>query len=351
VPISIFLADNTGSSATTIVTSDDSVAGTADPNAVVALSDGSNTLGTVQANARGIWLFTPTGLADGPHTVTATETNGSTTGSASLSFTLSLNDLSGVVTLTSIGEAVETKGTAATFSDANINDAASDFTATVDWGDGTTEAGSVTGQNGSFTVAVPNTNHFYIDEGNVQPVVTITRTTDNDQITLTGMLNVTESDALTPHSAMISAQPGQVFVGTVATFTDTNVNNVANDFTATINWGDGTTATGVVTDSDGQIGVSGTHTYAKPGTDNLLVTLTEDGPGTAAATAVSTAGVVNPIIHPPPPPADFTGSGTSDVLLQDGGTVVDWIMNNGQYQAGNVLTKGDTLSQHVATGY
>ncbi len=42
---------------------------------------------------------------------------------------------------------------------------------------------------------------------------------------------------------------------------------------------------------------------------------------------------------------DFAGNGTSDVLLQNGGTVVDWLMSNGVYQSGNVLSAGG------ATGY
>jgi hypothetical protein len=37
---------------------------------------------------------------------------------------------------------------------------------------------------------------------------------------------------------------------------------------------------------------------------------------------------------------DFNGDGTSDVLVQSGGTVVDWIIKNGQYSSGNVLTTG-----------
>ena len=47
---------------------------------------------------------------------------------------------------------------------------------------------------------------------------------------------------------------------------------------------------------------------------------------------------------------DFTGSGTSDVLLQNGGAVVDWLMQNGQYQSGNVLSTGASGWQVVGTG-
>jgi hypothetical protein len=35
---------------------------------------------------------------------------------------------------------------------------------------------------------------------------------------------------------------------------------------------------------------------------------------------------------------DYNGDGTSDVLVQSGGTVVDWILKNGQYSSGNVIT-------------
>jgi hypothetical protein len=37
-------------------------------------------------------------------------------------------------------------------------------------------------------------------------------------------------------------------------------------------------------------------------------------------------------------PVITNGDGTSDVLLRNGGTVVDWIIRNAQYQSGNVLT-------------
>jgi ELWxxDGT repeat protein len=48
--------------------------------------------------------------------------------------------------------------------------------------------------------------------------------------------------------------------------------------------------------------------------------------------------------------SDFTGNGVSDVLLQNGGSVVNWIINNGVYQSGNVLTNTATGWNVVGTG-
>ena len=46
-----------------------------------------------------------------------------------------------------------------------------------------------------------------------------------------------------------------------ATFTDNNPGDVAGNFAAVINWGDGTTSTGTVTGGDGAFTVTGTHVY------------------------------------------------------------------------------------------
>jgi hypothetical protein len=40
--------------------------------------------------------------------------------------------------------------------------------------------------------------------------------------------------------------------------------------------------------------------------------------------------------------SDVIGNDVSDVVLRNGGGVVDWIMNNGNYQSGNVLTTAAT---------
>jgi hypothetical protein len=47
---------------------------------------------------------------------------------------------------------------------------------------------------------------------------------------------------------------------------------------------------------------------------------------------------------------DFSGNGTDDVLLQNGGTVADWIMQNGQYESGNILTTAAAGWNVVGTG-
>ena len=79
------LAHDTGANN---VTSNDALTGTADANATVTLTEGTTVLGSTTANGSGVWGFTPTGLAQGAQTVTASETNAAgLTGSSSLSFT------------------------------------------------------------------------------------------------------------------------------------------------------------------------------------------------------------------------------------------------------------------------
>ena len=108
----------------------------------------------------------------------------------------------------------------------------------------------------------------------------------------TSLLDETSNDLFTPHGVTFATNPGQSFSGTVATFTDTDTLNVASDFTATINWGDGSRpTTGVIGDVAGAITVTGTHIYAATGQDTVMVTLSDDAPGTATATATSTANV------------------------------------------------------------
>jgi hypothetical protein len=44
-----------------------------------------------------------------------------------------------------------------------------------------------------------------------------------------------------------------------------------NDFTATINWGDGTTSTGIVSGANAAFSVSGSRIYTAAGQDSVIV--------------------------------------------------------------------------------
>src|SRR5437773_1806580 len=169
--------------------------------------------------------------------------------------------LSGQLDLGSANEAqaLPNNTDVASFTDSNTTDTASAFTATIDWGDGTTSAGTVVGSNGSFTV---EGGHTYADEGFPAATVTITHTADNTQIAPTGTIAVADTDNFTMQGATITGSPNTPLTNvTVATRPDTNPASTASEFTATIDWGDGTTTTGTIVGSNGSFSVQGTHTY------------------------------------------------------------------------------------------
>lgn len=216
---------------------------------------------------------------DAPGTATATVTS-----TAQVTTGLSVN-ASGFTT----PEGTAFNGQVATFSDSDTSKTAADFTVAIAWGDGTTSPGTVTGSAGSFTVTG---QHTYADEGSFTFTVTVTEigaggATASSSATAT----VTETDALAGSPVTFTPQAGSPFTGVVATFTDANTANTAGDFTATIDWGDGTTTAGVVSGGGGTFTVSGTHTYASAGSYPVLVTLSDDAPGTATARVTSTANV------------------------------------------------------------
>jgi hypothetical protein len=83
------LANDTGWSSTDRITSDPTLKGSGGANAVVTLTIDGGAPVTTTADSAGNWSYTPVGLADGVHTVVASETGAAgTTGAASLTFTL-----------------------------------------------------------------------------------------------------------------------------------------------------------------------------------------------------------------------------------------------------------------------
>jgi choice-of-anchor C domain-containing protein len=93
-------------------------------------------------------------------------------------------------------------------------------------------------------------------------------------------------DVITATAATITPKTTAVgFTAPVATFTDSNTSAPASSFSASINWGDGSTPTaGAISGSGGTFSVAGTHTYATHGTYPVSVSITSASGGSGSVT-------------------------------------------------------------------
>jgi len=128
----------------------------------------------------------------------------------------------------------------------------------VDWGDSNTTNFS-TASDGT----IPAKNHTFAEEGTYTVTVTVT---DSTSLSASVTFKVTVSDpAVIPSSTTINPVEGQNTGSVVvASFTDPGGPEVTSDYSATIDWGDGTPSTnGVISVSGVTFSVSGSHTYAE----------------------------------------------------------------------------------------
>ncbi len=95
---------------------------------------------------------------------------------------------------------------------------------------------------------------------------------------------------LTVTAVNFNATAGAPFVGTIASFINPDPFGTAASYTATIDWGDGTTSTGTITGT-GTLAVTGSHTYADPGIDAVSVQISHNLGNTTTATVYPTANV------------------------------------------------------------
>jgi streptogramin lyase len=182
----------------------------------------------------------------------------------------------------------------ASFIDANPNALISDFTATIAWGDGTNSSGTITQPGGIGTSFNVTGSHLYADEGTYSVTVQVA---DPLNATGTAVSTADVADApLTAQGLTLASVDDLPLAGAIASFTDANPVAPTSDFSASIDWGDGSTSTGVITQPGGvgtAFQVLGNHTYL--GARSYSVSVQIDDAGGSTASASST--VVN---HPDP---------------------------------------------------
>jgi hypothetical protein len=245
--------------------------------------------------------------------------------------------------------------TVATFTDPDTTAPASEYSASINWGDGSTSSGTIAGSGGSFTVTG---THTYAEEGSKTITVTITDT-DNTANSATATTVANVADAALHASGVKPTLKGNGVSGTVASFTDDNPGAPVSDFTATINWGDGKSTSGKVTASGTAFRVSGSHTYSKTGTFTIKTTIKDDGGSTATASTTVTITAkkkkkphhVHHVVHGS---AKLKGVPAACVLMPfnpqvDGKRIlsVSWTLD-GRGQHGKTLHKGKAYSSRIS---
>jgi hypothetical protein len=245
------------------------------------------TKGTAVSDVNGEAEFTYTSSTEGTDHIVARFTNAKaetqTSNEATKTWEASVTDpeITASGTTVSATEGANFTGTVATFKDPDTSASASEYTATIEWGDSASSTGTVSGSGGSFAVSG---EHTYAEEGSYAVKVVITDT-DNASNEATANSTAKVADAALSASGVSTTSP-QAFSGTVAKFTDANTSSTTADFTATIDWGDGSpTSKGTVSGSGGSYSVSGSHSYTSTGEFTVKVHIVDDGGSTADATS------------------------------------------------------------------
>ncbi len=174
--------------------------------------------------------------------------------------------------------------------------------ATITWGDGT--AGSAGTSDGSTGITG---THTYGEEGSYSGSVSFTytplRTCPTGTQTVSFQATVQDAP-LTATGRNIAGTAGQSLTAIVAHLSDANPSPTANDFSAQITWGDGSTSSGSVTAAaGGGFDVTGTHTYNTAGNYTVNTSITDLGgsSATAAATVTITNTTTTTTTTTPPP--------------------------------------------------
>jgi phosphodiesterase/alkaline phosphatase D-like protein len=157
-------------------------------------------------------------------------------------------------------------------------------TPTIEWGDGKSSKATVTESEISGT-------HTYEEAGTYNGFVDY----EDDCGTYKVPFQARVADApLSATGEAVNGTVGVQFSGTVAKFTDANPDGKVSQYTASINWGDGSSASaGTIKAAEGGgFLVSGSHTYAAVGSYPTSVTIKDVGG--AEATASGSAKITGP---------------------------------------------------------
>ncbi|HJT36648.1 MAG TPA: DUF4214 domain-containing protein [Pirellulales bacterium] len=208
----------------------------------------------------------------------------------------------------------------AQFTDPTVDAVAAGDTAKIYWQDGTTSAGTITYDAASGIYSVLG-SHTYTEGGNY--TVSVSLNTPSGVVLLpnaTANIAATTTPQLSPIKQWtVSVTVGQSTANQdLVTFGD-SVHLPPSDYSAEINWGDGTTSSGTIAYDPGSwtFTAFGDHSYAQPGTEQIAVTIFREGAlaGTMNATAYVSASSGAPGQTGTPPATGTSAATPSERLV------------------------------------
>jgi cyanophycinase-like exopeptidase len=199
--------------------------------------------------------------ADGTYSATVSVADGQGA-SATATATLSAGDLY---------PGLATSLTVARFTDANPAATITDYSASIDWGDGTTTTGTVAPVSGGYNVSG---THTYAGDGNNTATVTVSDDGGNS-LTSTRAVAVVRPAVAATEGAVEGSTAGALTSAELAVFTEPDPADASSEFSATVDWGDGSTGVGTVTGSGGEFHVVGSHNYEYSGIYPVRVTVSQ----------------------------------------------------------------------------
>lgn len=191
-------------------------------------------------------------------------------------------------------EGAAISGDIATFHDLITGETAANYTASIDWGDGTSTVGAVAPGADPDSYIVQG-SHTYKTLGSYTTTIKIDDS-DGDTTTVKGSASISNAP-INGIASSFSASSGVQFAGLVAHFTDDNPFEKDTDLSATIDWGDGSAvATGTVKANNvSGFDVQGSKTYSSPGSYTFKVTVS-DGSQSVSFTGTATVTPPAPVV-------------------------------------------------------
>ena len=243
-------------------------------------------------------------------TVTVVSPTGES-GSANTSITVVDAPLTPIPTTIDAVEGARFSGIVGSFDDANPNAPLTDYTVTINWGDGESSSANITQPGGTGTTFDVSGVHTYVKYGTYQITIEVDdvggSTTEIDSTA--DVADAAISPVPTTITEVVGAQFNNVVVGS---FLDADSAAPKSGFSVSVDWGDGsvpnTLANGVSLVYRGnEWNVLASHVYQHYGTGSYPITITVNDAGGSSTTVDSQANLVD---------AGLTMTGSTFVVQQ-----------------------------------